>query len=62
MAKDIDEEDAAKLATSNKVINCVSACKKSHGGPFTAVEELNGLVEKWKRPEKSLHTFMDLEI
>ena len=62
MAKDIDEEDAAKLAMRNRVIKCVSACKKSHGGPLTAVEELNDLVEKWKGSEKSLHTVLDLEI
>ena len=62
MAKDIDEEDAAKLAISSRVIKCVSACKKSHGGPFTAVEELSDLVEKWKGSEKSLHTVLDLEI
>ena len=48
MAKDTDKEDAAKLATSNKVIKCVSAYKKFHGGPFTAAKELNDLIEKWK--------------
>ena len=42
MAKDIDEEDAAKLAASNRVTKCVS----SHDGSFTAVEELNDLDEK----------------
>ena len=62
LAEDIDEEDAAKLATSNSVVNCVSTCKKSHGGPFTAVEELNSLIEKWKGCEKSLHTVLYLEI
>ena len=46
MAKDIDKEDAPKLAISNRVIRCVSASKKSHGGPFTVVEELNDLFEK----------------
>ena len=44
MAKDIDEEDAGMLATSNRVIKCMSAYKKSHGEPFTAVEELNDLL------------------
>ena len=61
MTKDIEEDDA-KLPMSNRVIKCVSACKKSHGGPFTAIEELNDLVEKWKGSEKSLHTVLDLEI
>ena len=55
MAKDIEEDDA-KLAMSNRVVKCVSACKKSHGGPFTAIEELNDLFEKWKGSAKSLHT------
>ena len=62
IAKDNDEEDAAKLATSNKVIKCASAYTKSHGEFFTAVEELNDLGEKWKGSEKSLHTVLDLEI
>ena len=61
MAKDIEEDDA-KLPMSNRVIKCISACKKSHGGPFTAIEELNDLVEKWKESEKSLHTALDLDI
>ena len=61
MAKDIEEDDA-KLAMSNRVVKCVSACKKSHGGPFTAIEELNDLFEKWKGSAKSLHTVLDLEI
>ena len=61
MEKDIEEDDA-KLAMSNRVIKCVSACKKSHGGPFTAIEELNDLAEKWKEPEKSIYTALNLEI
>ena len=51
-----------KLATSNRVIKCVSACTKSHGERFTAVEELNDLVEKWNGSKKSLHIVLDLEI
>ena len=62
MARDIDKEDAAKLATSNRVIKRVSACKKSNNGNFAAVEELNDLIEKWKGSEKPLHTVLDLEI
>ena len=62
MSNSIDEEDAAKLATSNRVIKCVSACKNSNGGTFAAVEELNDLLQKWKESEKSFHTVLDLEI
>jgi len=62
MATNIDEEDAAKLATSNKVIRCVSNCKKTHNGPLTTVEELNELVRNWKFSEKALHSTLDLEI
>ena len=62
MPNSIDEEDAAKLATSNRVIKCVSVCKDSNGGTFAAVEELNDLAQKWKGSEKSFHTVLDLEI
>ena len=54
MRKYIDEEDAAKLAITNRVIKCVSTCKKSHDGSFTAVEEFSHIAEKWKWSEKSL--------
>ena len=54
MRKYIDEEDAAKLAITNRVIKCVSTCKKSHDGSFTAVEEFSHIAEKWKGSEKSL--------
>ena len=62
MAKDIDEEDIPKLAIKNKVIQCVSACKKSYGGTFTAVEHINDLVKRWKQSQKSVHTVSDLEV
>ena len=55
MAKDVEEDDA-QLPMSNRVIKCVSGCKKSHGRTFTAIEE------KWKWSEKSLHTVLDSEI
>ena len=61
MAKDIEGNDA-KPPLSNRMIKCVSACKKSHGGPFNAIEEVNDIVEKWKGSEKSLHTVLDLEV
>ena len=62
MAKDIDEEDIPKLAIKNKVIQCVSACKKSYGGTFTAVEHINDLVKRWKLSQKSVHTVSNLKI
>ena len=61
MAKDIEEDDA-KPPLSNRMIKCVSPCKKSHGGPFNAIEELNDLFEKCKGSEKSLHTVLDFEV
>ena len=48
MAKYIDEEHAAMLGASNIVIKCVTACNKSHDGPYTAAEELSDLAQKWK--------------
>lgn len=62
IASNVDEEDAAKLATSNKVIRCVSACKKSHQGPITTIEELDTLVQDWNGTEKGLQKALDLEI
>ena len=62
VASNVDEEDAAKLATSNKVIRCVSACKKSHQGPITTIEELDTLVQGWNGTEKELQRALDLEI
>ena len=40
MAKDIDKKD------NDQNDQCISACEKSHGGPFTALEKLNDLVQK----------------
>lgn len=58
----VDEEDAVKLTANNRVIKFVAACKKSHGGPFTAIEELTECVKNWNKSEKLLHTALDSEI
>ena len=31
----VDEEDAVKLSHENKIMKCVTMCKKLHGGPIT---------------------------
>ena len=56
----VDEDDAVRLSTGNKILKCLSSCK-SHGGPVTSVAELEALVEK-TTDEKKLHTALNLEI
>ena len=58
----INEEDAVKLAQSNKILDCISSCRRAHNGPMTTVEELNSLVQDSKRSEKELHKSLNLEI
>ena len=47
----IDEEDAVKITHKNKILKCISMCKKLHE-----------LVKLWKGTENSLHTSLNLEI
>ena len=58
----VDEEDAVKLANDNKIMRCLSQCKKSHDGPLTTVEEIKMLVQNWSSTDKALHSALDLEI
>ena len=60
MSLGIEEEDAAKLNTGNKIIRCVVASKKSHNDPLTSVEELENMVQNWSG--KALHTALNIEI
>ena len=56
----VDEDDAERLSTGNKILKCLSSCK-SHGGPVTSVTEFEALVEKMT-DKKKLHTALNLEI
>ena len=58
----IDEEDGVKISQKNKILKCISMCKKLHGGPLTTLDELTELVKSWKGTEKLLHTLLNLEI
>ena len=58
----IDEEDAMKLTHENKVLKCVSMCKKLHGGALTTSDELEQTISSWPGIEKSLHTSLNYEI
>ena len=62
VALNVDEEDIVNLGTSNRVIKCVAACKKSDNGPLTTKAELEDLVGSWDGKEKALHSALDLEI
>ena len=42
---DVNEEDSIKLTQSNKILNCISACRKAHNGPITTIDELDSLVQ-----------------
>ena len=58
----VDDVDASNICTENKVIKCVSECKKSHNGPVDNVEELKMIASKLSSNEKSLHKALNLEI
>ena len=58
----VDEEDAFELAHENKVLKCISMCKKNHGGPLTSTDELKELIQSWKGTDKQLHTSLNYEI
>ena len=58
----IDEEDAMKLSHENKILKCVSMCKKVHGGPVISSNELENLISSWPGTEKALHTSLNYEI
>ena len=59
---DVNEDDSIKLTQSNKILNCVSACRKVHNGPITTIEELDSLVQDKKRHDMALHKSLNLEI
>ena len=58
----VDEEDAVKLSHENKIMKCVTMCKKLHGGPMTTSAERSEMIKSWKGTEKSLHTSLNYEI
>ena len=59
---DVKEEDSLKITQSNKILNCICACRKAHNGPITTIEELVSLVQDKKRHDKALHKSLNLEI
>ena len=58
----VDQEDAIKNASQDKILKCISSCKAKHDGPLTTKEELHNLVTNWEGTEKALHTSLNLEI
>ena len=59
---DVNGEDSLKLTQSNKILNCISACRKAHNGPIPIIEELDSLVQDKKIHDKALHKSLNLEI
>ena len=57
----VDEIDASNICSENKVIKCISECKKAHGGPITETTDLHKLVQNIS-DEKKLNTSLNLEI
>ena len=44
------------------MIKVLGQCKNSPNGPFTSVEELNNLVNKFTLPQAEQHTALNLDI
>ena len=55
------EKDASRSKEKNKVLECITNCKK-HKGPFTTIDELKLFVSSWPSTEKALHRELNLEI
>ena len=51
----VDEEDAVKLSHENKIMKCVTMCKKLHGGPMTTSVELSEMIKSRKGTEVIAH-------
>ena len=50
--KEQNQFSSKTLDDVNRLIKIISACKKSHGGPMTTIEELQNLIQSWKKSEK----------
>ena len=60
--KEVDRGAIVALTNENKVLSCISQCKKQHGGPLTTVKEFQNLKKKFRNDEKNLNCSLNLEI
>ena len=58
----INENDAVSLTQKNRILKCITLCKKKHDGPITTTEELKALVKKFEKDEKLLNYSVSAEI
>ena len=62
MENNINENDAVSLTQKNRILKCITLCKKKHDWPITTTEELKALVKKFQKHEKLLNYSVSAEI
>ena len=62
MENNINENDAVSLTQKNRILKCITLCKKKYDWTITTTEELKALVKKFQKDEKLLNYSVSAEI